>query len=279
MTSAHSSPYSSNAISLPPGSPLLTEISTLAELKITIAAFQECKRAGHSTPITFTEFQQLTGLGRTSVTRGIRAALARGTLARRPFGNSFAYWPALAAHPTEQGHPGSGKRPQQTATGFGAPAAGTSTAATIGTNAAPIGTNAAPMGTPANPISPTPAPNDCDNDLTIVKIDHVRSGDPEMELVRAMQEIGVTSPVCARLLKANSADHLRTHLRYARHARATGFAKRTEAAYFVRSAGGNWDPPPGFRLEDHLTPAEAEDREREGRRRYITGKYAGFIRS
>ena len=100
-----------------------------------------------------------------------------------------------------------------------------------------------------------------------------------MELVRAMQEIGVTSPVCARLLKAYSADHFRTHLRYARHARTTGFAKRTAAAYFVRSAGGNWDPPPSFDLEDHLTPAEAAEREREGRRRYITGKYAGLIRS
>lgn len=142
-----------------------------------------------------------------------------------------------------------------------------------------MGTKAAPGGTHADPISPIPAPNDGDYDMTLVEIDHVRSGEPEMELVRAMQAIGVTSPVCARLIKAYSADHLRTHLRHTRHARATRFAKGTQAAYFVRSAGGDWDPPPGFRIEDHLTPAETAERERENRRRYVTGKYADLIQS
>ena len=308
MTSAHSSAHSPQDVSLPPGAPLLAEISTLAELKVTIAAFQECRRVGHSTPITFTEFQQLTGLGRSSVTRGLRAALARGTLARRPFGNSYAYYPLLIEPHTMQEHPGRGQRPRLAAgAGTGSPAqaqaqapaadpatipAGTNSApvvtktapigtktAPIGTETAPIGTETAPIGTHTDPISPIPAPNDCDHDMTIIEIDHVRSREPEMELVRDMQDIGFTSPVCARLIKAYPADHLRTHLRYARHARATGFVKRTEAAFFVRSAGGNWDPPPGFALEDHLTPAEAEEREREGRRRYITGRYAGLIRS
>jgi len=70
---------------------LLPEISTKAELKILIAAIYETMNARGPAVISLGDFEALTGLSRKAVSRGIAAALGRGTIKRHPAAGTYIY--------------------------------------------------------------------------------------------------------------------------------------------------------------------------------------------
>lgn len=71
---------------------LLPQISSLAELKVTLAIIRNTF-GWHvqSAKLSFTELEKLTGLSRQSVADGLELGMQRGTIRREAEGNGFAY--------------------------------------------------------------------------------------------------------------------------------------------------------------------------------------------
>jgi|GEM_PF-6730054 len=243
---------------------ILPEIRTLAEIKVTIAAIYQTTQIGGTAPISLSDFQALTGLDRKSVTRGINAATARGTVLREECAGTYIYSLSIkedTAPTSARGMmplPARGYSPQD------------------GGKEPPIGGTVPPnrgKSPPNRGTVPLPGVHACEIDSDQDSPDsenmHAWSADQRRKLLREMRQLGVALKVAQSIAGSYQADYVAEKLRHARHAIETGLA-HNPAGWFVCSIRQNWQPPLGYDPDAHLT-------DQERRQRYITGDYSEWI--
>lgn len=242
---------------------ILPEIQNLSELKVTIAALYESLRIGSSEAvISLSDFEALTGLNRKSVSRGIDAALKRGSITRKPVGGTYIYQIAIQT--------GAGSQ-----TGRGVMTLPTGGAST------PIRGAAPPIGGVSTPIRGAVPLHGCMDDINSDKkseiqpsINHPTRGvvtlpDSRQALLQEMRDLGVALKVAQKLIKEYPGDYLLEKLRQTRYAVEVGLAQRPPG-WFVVSVNENRQPPLGYNPDAHLSREELHNR-------YINNEYADLI--
>lgn len=248
---------------------ILPEIDTLSELKVTLAALQQVLTLGRDGEIiTLSEFQEMTGLDRKGVIRGIRAALERGTIIRRRVDNRYRYflrWRAEddvdtpfcddAIEPAERD-----VKESEPSTAGGVVPLGAAPAR--GGAVPPVAPaprdNAGPTAIPSEKSGVAPPnfgpPSPHASMTHISSLVHetkecVKSACMHRKLEEEMAELGVSPRVAKDILGRYEAEYIRQHLNQTWHALNVGLARQA-AGWFVASLRGNWDPPRGFNPRD-----------------------------
>lgn len=218
---------------------ILPEIRTVAELKVTIAAIHETLRVGVVEAIvSLTDFEALTGLARTSVSRGINAALKRGTFKRQKVGNTWLY----RLHFRYES----------------APAASSKTL---------------PFGSDTRQDQGKTLQVGSDVSLDVVMHDTLSEGDKQHQEQRAalllkMRELGVRLKVAQNLVVKYDPAYLLEKLEQALYAVDRGLADNGPG-WFITSVREDWQAPLGF--------GERQRQKKSPRERYLGGKYADLI--
>lgn len=269
-------PASFDGFSLPDGAwlppeilHLLPQISTLAELKILIAAIYETMSSRGPAVISLGDFQALTGLSRKAVSRGIQAAIKRGTLRRHPAAGTYIYHlHTILPDTPPPSHRGTTPLP----------AADKTTHKQV-TSAAPEATTA-PSSTETSPDGATPAPHvlhECNNGLLHPDQSHADGVTPplpspeRLALIREMRSLGVALKVALNIAGRYEPEYLTEKLQQCRFAIERKLAHNS-AGWFVASVRQDWQPPLGYDPVAFLSPEEQ-------RHRYATGEYADLIQS
>lgn len=87
---------------------VMPQIETMTELKVTLAIIRQTHGWGKDEDVlSLTQLQALTGMRRESVVDGIERALKRGSIVRRPVGNTYAYAMKMVRKPDQKGRQGS----------------------------------------------------------------------------------------------------------------------------------------------------------------------------
>jgi hypothetical protein len=225
---------------------ILPEIGTMSELKVTIAAIHETLRVGVVEAIvSLSEFEALTGLDRKSVSRGIKAALERGTFKRQQVGNTWLY----RLHFRDPA----------------APAAGQNGRGRMPLVGGEMGPNQGEMPQEGGAVP-----------LDVVMYDTLSEGDKQQEGQRAailgkMADLGVRLKVAQRLIDKYDLAYLGEKLGQAIYAVERGLADNGPG-WFVASVREDWQAPLGYGDRDKPKRGSKEDR-----RRYIEGKYKDLI--
>jgi hypothetical protein len=225
---------------------ILPEIGTMSELKVTIAAIHETLRVGVvEAVVSLSEFEALTGLDRKSVSRGIKAALERGTFKRQQVGNTWLYRlhfrdPSAPA----AGQNGRGKMPL------------------VGGEMGGVG-GEMPQEGGAVP-------------LDVVMHDTLSVGDKQHQGQRAailgkMADLGVRLKVAQHMVAKYDLAYLGEKLDQALFAVDQGLADNGPG-WFVASVREDWQAPLGYGDRDKPRAGSREDR-----LRYIEGKYKDLI--
>lgn len=266
-------PASFDGFSLPDGAwlppeilHLLPHISTLAEIKILIAAIYETMSSRGPAVISLGDFQALTGLSRKAVSRGIQAAIARGTIRRHPASGTFIYH----LHTTTSPPSDRVTTPLLTDAGM---------AHKQVTPTVLQGTTAASTPTPAPTDTPTPphVVHECDINISHPEDLHADGVTPPLPsperqaLIREMRDLGVALKVALSIAGRYEPEYLTEKLRQCRFAIEQKLA-HNGPGWFVASVRQDWQAPLGYDPTDALSPEEK-------RQLYITGKYADLIQS
>ena len=252
---------------------ILPEIRTLAELKVTIAAIYQTAQIGGTAPISLSDFQALTGLERKSVTRGINAATARGTILRAEYAGTYIYSLSIKEDPASTRGmvplPRGGYNPRQG--DKSTPGRGN------GTQDRGIESPNRGKGSPNRGTVPLPDLHACNTNQTtdLPDSENIHAEEPEWtaeqrrELLLEMRALGVALRVAQSITGRYKPDYVAEKLRQARYAVEAGLANNGPG-WFVASIRQNWGTPLGYDPDAHLT-------DEERRLRYITGEFADLI--
>ncbi len=189
---------------------LLPEITSLAELKCTIALLASVATVGQDARgLTTADLQQVTGLSRNSVAAGLNAAIARGTVCRQPTPTGIVYYP----------------KPCQD----------------FARHACNININIENQ-TQREDVSNANAMPDV---MHASRAESDTAAPERNHLLERILRLGVVPRVANDILAKHDQDYIDRHLNYTEYAIRTRRIKRP-AAWFVASIRDDWDPPAGF---------------------------------